>query len=87
MTQCDFLVIASTASAAEVERLKAELQKMKQEAEEKKTAAEQAAAVLSTLEAASSKHEARVEEVQQELKDAGTKCKVLRRRAKSKPLS
>ena len=72
MTQCDLLIIASTASAAEVEKLKAELQKMKQKAEEEKTAAEQAAATLATLKAASAKHEARVEEVQQELKDAGT---------------
>ena len=55
---------------------------MKQEAEEKRTVAEQVAAVLSTLEAASAKHEARVEEVQQELKDASTKCEALEQKGK-----
>jgi hypothetical protein len=55
---------------------------MKQKAAEEMAAAEQAAAMLSTLKAASAKHEARVEEVQQELKDAGTKCEALEQKGK-----
>ena len=47
-----------------------------------RAAAEEAATALSTLRATSDKHEARVEEIQQELKDAGQKCEDLERRGK-----
>ena len=55
---------------------------MKQEAADEKAAAEQAATALSTLKATSAKQEARVEEVQQELKDASAKCEALEHRCK-----
>ena len=68
--------------AAEVERLKAELEKVRQEAADEKAAAKRAAAELSTLKTVSDKHEARVGEVQLELKDASTKCEALEQKSK-----
>ena len=47
-----------------------------------KAAAKEAATALSALRATSDKHEARVEEIQQELKDAGQKCEDLERKGK-----
>jgi hypothetical protein len=67
----------TTAAAAEVENLKAKLRKAQLEAVEQKAAAEQSAAELAAVRTASQKHEAKVSEVQQELKDAVTKCEVL----------
>nr|XP_040243901.1 stress response protein NST1-like [Aegilops tauschii subsp. strangulata] len=69
---------------AEVENLKAELEKAKQEIAEQKAAAKQAAANLSVVKTISDKHEARVAEVQQELKDAVTKCEGLEEQKKDR---
>ena len=55
----------------EVEGLRAELKKAKE------AAVERAAAELKSAKTVSEKHEARVAEVQQELKDAVTKCEDL----------
>ena len=68
---------AYAASAKEIEKLKAELEKAKQEAAVERAAAKEAATALSALRATSDKHEGRVEEIQQELKDAGQKCEDL----------
>ena len=70
------------AVAMEVENLKAELQKARQETTEQRAAAERAAAELTTVKTVSDKHEARVAEVQQELKDAVTKCEDLEQKNK-----
>ena len=64
----------NVAITAEVKNLKAEPKKAKQDAAERKAVAERAAVELSTVKTVSDKHEARVAEVQQELKDAITKC-------------
>nr|XP_020192363.1 cilia- and flagella-associated protein 58-like [Aegilops tauschii subsp. strangulata] len=72
----------TTAVAADVVNLKAELEKAKQEAVERKAATERAAAELSIVKTVSDKHEARVAEVQQELKDAITKCEDLEQKNK-----
>ena len=65
------------AGVAEVENLGAELRKEKANAVEQKAAAERAAAKLTLVKNDSEKHEARVAKVQQELKDAITKCEDL----------
>ena len=49
---------------------------------EQKAAAKKAAAELAMVKTVSQKHEARVSEVQQELKDAVTKCEVLEQKNK-----
>jgi chromosome segregation ATPase len=64
------------AAAVEINGLKAELLKAKKEA------TEQAAAELSLVKTEHEKHEARVDEVQQELKDAITKCEDLEQKNK-----
>ena len=63
--------------AAEVETLKGALAQAKKEAEANKAAADKAAAELKTEQAARRQHEARVAEVEQELKDAISKCETL----------
>jgi hypothetical protein len=65
------------AAAAEVEGLRVEPKKAKDAAAEQKAVADRAAAELKTVKTVSEKHEARVAEVQQELKDAITKCEDL----------
>ena len=71
------------AAATEVEGLKAKLKKAKEAAtEEKAVAAERVAAKLKPLKTMSGKHEVRVAEVQQELKDAVTKCEDLEQKNK-----
>nr|XP_020187724.1 uncharacterized protein DDB_G0286299-like [Aegilops tauschii subsp. strangulata] len=70
------------AAVAEVESLKAELLQAKKEAAEQKAAAEQAAAELTLVKTEHENHEARVAEVQQELKDAITKCEELEQKNK-----
>ena len=66
-----------TAGAAEVETLKGALAQAKKEAEASKAAANKAAAELTTEQAARRQQEARVAEVEQELKDAISKCETL----------
>ena len=63
--------------AAEVEILKGALAQAQKEAKENKAAADKAAAELETEQAARRQHEARVAEVEQELKDAISKCETL----------
>lgn len=65
-----------------MENLKAELKNAHQEAAKQKAAAEKAATELAAVKTASQKHEARVAEVQQELKDAITKCEALEQKGK-----
>ena len=67
---------------AEVEGLKVEPRKAKAEAAELKAADEQAAAELTLVITDRDKHEARVAEVQQELKDGVTKCEDLEQKGK-----
>ena len=62
---------------AEVETLKGTLAQAKKEAEANKAAAEKAAEDLQTEQATHRQHEARVTEVEQELKDAIGKCEAL----------
>nr|XP_040258220.1 tropomyosin alpha-1 chain-like [Aegilops tauschii subsp. strangulata] len=65
------------ASAAEVETLKGALVQAKKEAEANKAAADKAAAELEAEQIARCQHEARVAEVEQEPKDAISKCETL----------
>ena len=65
------------AGAAEVETLKGALAQAKKEAEANKAAADKAAAELKTEQAARRQLKARVAEVEQELKDAISKCETL----------
>ena len=62
--------------AAEVETLKGAIAQAK-EAEANKAAADKAAAELEVKQITCHQHEARVAEVDQELKDAISKCKIL----------
>nr|XP_040251782.1 uncharacterized protein LOC120968852 [Aegilops tauschii subsp. strangulata] len=70
------------AVAAEVENLKAELRKALQEAAKQKVAAEQLVTELAMVKTTSQKHEAGVAEVQQDVKDAVTKCEDLEQKSK-----
>jgi hypothetical protein len=70
-------LIIITAGAAEVETLKSALAQAKKEAEANKAAADKAATVLKTEKNACHQHEAWVAEVEQELKDAISKCETL----------
>ena len=70
-------LILTAVVSAEVENLNVELKKSKEEAAEQKAAAKRAAAEVTTVKIVSDKHEARVAEVQQELKYAVTKCEDL----------
>nr|XP_040258564.1 neurofilament medium polypeptide-like [Aegilops tauschii subsp. strangulata] len=63
--------------ATEVETLKGALTQAKKEVEANKAAADKAAAELKTEQATRRQHEARVAEVEQELKDAIGKCEAL----------
>nr|XP_040243945.1 tropomyosin-like [Aegilops tauschii subsp. strangulata] len=65
------------ASATEVETLKGALAQAKKEAEANKAAADKAASKLEAEQVARRRHEARVAEVEQELKDAICKCETL----------
>ena len=67
----------SIVGAAEVETLKGALAQAQKEAKANKAAADKAAAELKTEQAARRQHEARVAEVEQELKDAISKCETL----------
>ena len=67
----------TAAAAAEVEGLKAALKKAEAEAAKKKAAAEKAMAELEKAKMTGEKHEARVTEVQVELKNVVTKCEAL----------
>ena len=67
-------VIMITVGAAEVESLKSTLAQAQKEAKVNKAAADKAAKELEAEQTARRKHEARVGEVEQELKDAITKC-------------
>jgi hypothetical protein len=67
-----------------MEKLKAELEKAKQETAVEKAAAQEAVAALSALRATSDKHQARVEEIQLELKDASKKCEALELKEKER---
>ena len=67
----------SIVGAAGVETLKGPLAKAQQEAKANKAAANKAPAELKTEQAARRQHEARVAEVEQELKDAIQKCETL----------
>lgn len=58
------------------------MEKAKREAATSKVAAEQAAAELDGLKVVSSKPEARVTEIQQELEEAISKCEALEQKAK-----
>ena len=71
----------TTAVFTKVEN-KAKLKKVKQEAAEQKATVERATAKLLTVKTISDKHEARVAEVQQELKGAITKCEDLELKSK-----
>ena len=62
---------------AEVEALKGALAQAKKEAEANKAAADKATAKLEVEQAARRQHKARVAEVEQELKDAISKCETL----------
>ena len=66
-----------TAGAAEVETLKGALAQAKEEAKANKAAADKAAAELKAEQVARRQHEERVAEVEQELKDAISKCETL----------
>ena len=63
--------------AAEVKTLRGALAQAKKEAEANKVATDKAAAELKTEQAARRQHEARVAEVEQEMKDAIGKCEDL----------
>nr|XP_040249487.1 neurofilament medium polypeptide-like [Aegilops tauschii subsp. strangulata] len=66
---------------AEVETLKGALAQAKKESKANKAAADKAAAELKTEQAARRQHEARVAEVEQELKDAIVRCEGLEEKA------
>ena len=70
-------VIMITVGAAEVESLKGALAQAKKEAEANKVDADKAAKELEAEQTARRQHEARVAEVEQELKDTITKCESL----------
>ncbi|KAM3411689.1 hypothetical protein ACQJBY_003390 [Aegilops geniculata] len=70
------------AAVTEVASLKAELLHAKKEVAKQKAAAEQAATELTLVKTKRENHEARVAEVQQELKDAITKCEDLEQKNK-----
>ena len=65
------------AGAAEVETLKDALAQAKKEVEANKATTDKAVAELKTERAARRQHEARVAEIEQELKDAILKCEGL----------
>nr|XP_020165279.1 myosin heavy chain, muscle-like [Aegilops tauschii subsp. strangulata] len=67
--------------AAEVETLKGTLAQAQKEAKANKAAADKVAAELKTEQAARRQHEARVAEVERELKDAILKCEGLEEKA------
>ena len=73
----------SAGSAAEVETLKSTLAQAKEEARENKAAPDKAAAELKTEQVVRRKHEERVAEVEQELKDAIGKCEALEEKNKA----
>nr|XP_020147086.1 tropomyosin-like [Aegilops tauschii subsp. strangulata] len=77
------------AGSTEVETLKGALAQAKKEAEVNKVAADKAAAELEAEQVARHRHEARVAEVEQELKDAIRKCETLEQKtlAQSSELS
>ena len=70
-------MIIIIAGAAEVETLKGALAQAKKEAEASKAAADKAAAELEAEQVGRRQHEAWVAEVEQELKDAISKCETL----------
>ena len=72
-----------TIGAAEVETLIGALAHAQKEAKANKAAADKAAAELKTEQAACRQHEARVAEVEQELKDAISKCETLEEKTSS----
>ena len=72
----------TAAAAAEVEGLKAALKKAEDEVAEKKAAAEKVVVELEKAKTVGEKHEARVAEVQVELKDAIMKCEDLEKKQK-----
>ena len=67
----------SIVGATEVETLKDALAQAQKEAKANKAAADKAAVELKTEQAVRCQHEARVTEVEQELKDAISKCEAL----------
>ena len=74
------LINILTVGAADVESLKSALAEAK-EAEVRKVAADKAAKELEVEQTAHRTHEARVEEVEQELKDAIAKCESLEKKS------
>ena len=72
-----YFVIMIIVGAAEVESLKGALSQAKMEVEANKAAADKAAKELEAEQTARRQHEARVAEVEQELKDAISKCETL----------
>ena len=68
------VLITSTGSAGEVEALKSALAQAKEQARVSQAAANKAAADLKAEQVTRRKYEERVTEVEQELKDAASKC-------------
>ena len=79
LTKC--FVFMGTVGAAEVETLKGALAQAQKEGNANKAAADKAVAELKTEQAARRQHEARVAEIEQELKDAILKCEGLEEKA------
>ena len=67
--------------AADVESLKSALAKAKKEAEASKVAADRATMALEEEQTTHRKHEARVKEIEQELKDAIARCESLEQKS------
>ena len=82
LISCVVLIIFA-GSAAEVETLKSALAQAKEQARVSKAAADKAAADLKAEQVARRQYEERVTEVEQELKDAASKCEALEEKNKA----
>ena len=86
LNSCAAMIMVA-GSVSKVKTLKSALAQAKEQARASKAAADKAVADLKTEQVARCQHEERVAEVEQELKDAASKCKALEEKSKAQAVN